>query len=272
MPRRQQALPAGTRILANSTHLTLPFIEAAQAQKHVTHNAALLRLDAVVMLSVLDRDLDTPPGSPAEGARYLVASSALGAWAGQDGKVAAWQDGAWSFHAPREGWICWIADEDILLVFNGASWTGGATQNAARLGVNTTADATNRLAVASGAVLFTHDGDSVQLKLNRDASADAASILFQTAWSGRAEIGCLGNDDFVFKTSPDGSAFNTGLTLVTAASGVPRLPSFTVATLPGAATAGAGALVFASDAAGGAIPAFSDGTDWLRTDTRAVVS
>jgi hypothetical protein len=222
--------------MANSTLLALPFIEAAQAQKHVTHNAALLRLDAVVMLSVLDRDLATPPGAPAEGARYLVAASALGAWAGHDGKIAAWQDGAWAFYTAGEGWTCWIADEDVLLVFNGASWTGAATQNAARLGVNTTADATNRLAVASGAVLFTHAGDSVQLKLNRDASADAGSILFQTAWSGRAEIGCLGTDDFVFKTSPDGSAFDTALTLVTAAGGVPRLPSFTVAGLPSAAS------------------------------------
>jgi hypothetical protein len=258
--------------MANSTHLSLPFIEAAQAQKHVTHNAALSRLDTVVMLSVLDRDLDTPPGAPAEGARYLVAASALGAWSGQDGRIAAWQDGAWSFHTPREGWLCWIADEDILVVFNGAGWTGAATQNAARLGVNTTADATNRLAVASSAVLFSHAGDDVRLKLNRDSSADAASLLFQTAWSGRAEIGCLGTDDFVFKTSPDGAAFSTGLTLVTAANGVPRLPSFTVAALPGAATAGAGALAFVSDASGGAVPAFSDGTDWRRADTSAVVS
>jgi hypothetical protein len=258
--------------LANSTNLSLPFIEAAQAQKHVTHNAALLRLDAVVMLSVLDRDLDTPPASPAEGARYLVAASALGAWSGQDGKIAAWQDGTWSFHAPREGWTCWIADEDLLLVFNGASWIGAATQNAARIGINATADTANRLAVASGAVLFTHAGDSILVKLNRDTSGDAASILFQTAWSGRAEIGCLGDDDLVFKTSPDGAGFNTGLTLVTAASGVPRLPSFTVAGLPSAATAGAGALTFVSDATGGAVFAFSDGTDWRRADTSAVVS
>jgi hypothetical protein len=258
--------------LANSTNLSLPFIEAAQAQKHVTHNAALSRLDAVVMLSVLDRDLDTPPALPAEGARYLVAASALGAWSGQDGKIAAWQDGAWAFHTPRDGWTCWIADEDILLVSDGASWIGAATQNAARIGINTTADTTNRLAVASGAVLFTHAGDSVQVKLNRDASGDAASILFQTAWSGRAEIGCVGNDDLVFKTSLDGSAFDTGLTLVAGASGVPRLPSFTVAGLPSAATAGAGALIFASDATGGAVPVFSDGADWRRADTSAVVT
>ncbi len=166
--------------MANSANLAMPFIEAAQAQKHVTHNAALQLLDAVVMLSVLDRDLATPPGSPADGDRYLVAASATAAWSGKDGKIAAWQDGAWAFHTPREGWFAWIADEDIVQVFNGASWVGGATQNAALLGINTTADATNKLAVASGAVLFNHAGSGVQVKLNKSASGETAGFLFQT--------------------------------------------------------------------------------------------
>lgn len=50
------------------------------------------------------------------------------------------------------------------------------------------------------------------------------------------------------------------------------LDVFTVATLPSAATAGAGALVFVSDEVGGATVAFSDGTDWRRVQDRAVVS
>ncbi|HEY7644588.1 MAG TPA: DUF2793 domain-containing protein [Hyphomicrobiales bacterium] len=258
--------------MANSTHLNMPFIEAAQAQKHVTHNAALAALDAVVMLSVLDRTLAAPPGSPGEGDRYLVASSATGDWSGQDGKVAAWQDGAWAFYAPQEGWIAWIASEGIALICDGTGWTGCATQNAAFVGVNTAASTTNRLAVASGAVLFTHAGAGVQVKLNRNGGGDNASLLFQSAYSGRAEIGCLGNDDFVFKTSPDGSSFSAGLTLVSAANGVPRIPSVTVAGLPSASDAGAGALVFVSDAGGGAVLAFSDGSDWRRSDTSAIVS
>ena len=258
--------------MSDTTHLAMPFIEAAQAQKHVTHNEALLILDAIVMLSVLDRDLATPPATPADGDRYLIAASATGAWSGHDGKIAARQDGAWTFHTPKEGWFVWIADEDILLIFNGASWTGAATQNALRLGVNTTADDTNRLTVASSAILFNHAGSGVQVKVNRNSAGDTASFLFQTGFSGRAEIGCLGNDDFVFKTSADGAAFSTGLTLVSAASGVPRIPSFTVTGLPGAGAAGAGALGFVSDASGGAVLAFSDGSVWRRCDDRAEVA
>lgn len=252
--------------MANSTNLTMPLLEAAQAQKHVTHNAALQLLDAVVMLSVLDRDLATPPVTPSGGDRYLIAASASGFWVGQEGKIAVWQDGAWAFYTPREGWLIWIADEDIFLIFNGASWTGSATQNAQLLGINTTADSTNKLAVASSAVLFNHAGASVQVKLNKNTTGDNASFLFQTGFSGRAEIGCVGNDDFVFKTSTDGSSFSTGLTLVTAADGVPRIPSFSVAGLPSASSAGAGAIAYASDASGGAVLAYSNGSVWKRND------
>lgn len=258
--------------MATSPLLAMPFLEAAQAQKHITHNEALGILDAVVQLSVLDRDLAVPPASAAEGGRYLVANSPMGAWAGQAGKIASFQDGAWTFHAPREGWRIWIADEDILLIFDGSSWTGAATQNAALLGVNTTADAVNRLAVASGAVLFNHAGAGVQVKLNKNADGDTASFLFQRGFSGRFEIGLIGDNDFAFKTSADGSTFDTGLRLVAGAGGVPRVPGFTVAGLPSAAVAGAGAIAFVTNEAAGAVLAFSDGSDWRRATDRAVVS
>ncbi|KAB2846219.1 MAG: DUF2793 domain-containing protein, partial [Hyphomicrobiaceae bacterium] len=57
-------------------NLSLPYIIAAQAQKHVTHNEALRTLDAVVQLSVLDKDLSAPPVSPLDGDRYIVAAGA----------------------------------------------------------------------------------------------------------------------------------------------------------------------------------------------------
>jgi uncharacterized protein DUF2793/endosialidase-like protein len=107
-------------------NLSLPFIAAAQAQKHVTHNEALRALDAVVQLMVLDKDLAAPPGSPTDGARYIVAASPTGAWAGQPDRIAAWQDGAWAFYVPHEGWLAWVADEDALYAWSGTAWTSAA--------------------------------------------------------------------------------------------------------------------------------------------------
>jgi len=105
-----------------STHLGLPYLLAAQAQKHVTHNEALRLLDAMVQLSVLDRTRTTPPPSPADGDRHLVASGATGVWAGWDLNVAFWVDGVWMRLVPRPGWLVWIAAEQVFVVWNGSAW------------------------------------------------------------------------------------------------------------------------------------------------------
>src|SRR5689334_3345145 len=140
--------------MSDTPNLGLAFLEAAQAQKHVTVNEALRRLDALVQLAILDRDLAAPPAAPADGARYLVAAGASGAWSGASGKIAAFQDGAWSFLQPRPGWILFVLDEGKALVRAASAWIDlpGASQNLPMLGILTTADQVNRLAVkANGA-------------------------------------------------------------------------------------------------------------------------
>lgn len=203
----------------DDTHqLKLPYIIAAQAQKHVTHNEALRALDAIVQLSVLDRDLTASPAAPDEGDRYIVAATASGAWSGQENRIAAWQDGAWAFYVANEGWLVWVSDEDTLAVWSNGSWVdvaaGTASLNPTPLvGVNATADTTNRLAVSSPATLFNHAGSGHQQKINKNAVGDTASQLYQTNFSGRAEIGLTGDDDFHFKVSPDGTTFQEALTI-----------------------------------------------------------
>jgi len=188
--------------------LGLPLLEAAQAQKHVTHNEALLLIDASAQLSVINRTTAAPPVTPAEGDRYLIAAGATGAWAGRSGEIASFESAVWRFAAPREGWRLWVQDEDVFLIFNGALWrTIDILQNMALLGVNTTADTGNRLAVSSPAVLFNHAGADHRLKINKQAAGDTASLLYQTNFSGRTEMGLAGDDDFHVKVSPDGSSW-----------------------------------------------------------------
>lgn len=255
-------------------NLALPYLMAAQAQKHVTHNEALRNLDALVQLSVLDRDLAAPPAVPAEGARYIVAASATGAFTGHESHIAAYQDGAWAFYIPREGWLAWIADEDKLAGFDGTAWTlvAPAVLNPVPfVGVNATADATNRLSINSAATLFNHNGAGHQQKINKAGVAQTASQLYQTAFSGRAEIGLTGDDDFHFKVSSNGSTWFDAL-VIPAQTGTPRVRSVLKSALPSAFAAGAGALVHVSDEAGGAVLAFSDGSNWRRVTDRAIVS
>jgi hypothetical protein len=202
-----------------TTHLGLPYLAPAQAQKHVTHNQALGRLDALVQLAVLDSDRTAPPSSPAEGDRHIVAAGAAGAWDGRDGMVAAFIDGAWTFFEPAPGWLAYDVAAAIVLLRGAGDWAalGGALGAASRFGVNTDADDTNRLAVRSNAALFTDldaaDGGSGDMRLivNKETDADTASFLFQSGFSGRAEIGLAGDADFVFKVSPDGTTWNEAI-------------------------------------------------------------
>ena len=193
--------------------LSLPMILPAQAQKHVTHNEALRLLDIIVQLAVLDRTRSAAPATPAEGDRHLVAAGATGDWAGQSGKIAAFWGGIWVFLDPRPGWQVRVLAEDTTLVFANATWSPAFTtpETLPRLGIATSPDTTNRLAVASDATLFSHAGQGHQLKLNKASPADTASLLFQSNWSGHAELGLAGSDDFALKVSADGLSFHTAL-------------------------------------------------------------
>lgn len=108
--------------MADTTNLRLPLMASNQAQKHVTYNEAMTMLDVLTMLSVIDRDLTAPPGSPSDGDVYIPASGATGAWSGKDLNVTAYIDGVWRFYPPEEGWTAWIQDENALKVWNGSSW------------------------------------------------------------------------------------------------------------------------------------------------------
>ena len=370
-----------------TTHLLLPYILASQAQKHVTHNEALRLLDAMVQLSVLDRTRTTPPANPVDGDRHIVASGATGLWSSWDLNVAFWVDGVWMRLVPRPGWLAWIADEAVFVVWNGSTWdpvgepvdvsdavfslvndadptkkalfslsgistgttrtftlpntsselailagtqiftgnktfsgtltvsgtitvsaasasigtatttatygmgTGGTTTGVTKtlnLGtggaagsttvvnigpaaagaggttvVNTptvtfanavtqvgmpqanltayllglggaTADSYNRVSVNTPALLFNNAGAGIEATVNKAAPANDAAFAFKTGFSARALIGLLGNDDFSFKVSPDGSAFFEALK-IDRSNGQVELPQPTI--LPGLSAA-----------------------------------
>ncbi|WP_333828560.1 peptidase G2 autoproteolytic cleavage domain-containing protein [Pararhodobacter sp.] len=197
-----------------SPRLNLPFIQQAQAQKHVTHNEAIERLDLLVQLVVEAFDASTPPALPEEGQIWALGAAPSGAWAGQGNHLAAWAGGGWLFLTPAEGWLATSAGE--LRLWNGAEWVAPLAsdmQNLPGVGVNTNHDSINRLAVCAPATLLTHEGAGHQMKINKATAGDTASLLFQTDWSGRAELGTAGDDDFAVKVSADGSSWHTGLTL-----------------------------------------------------------
>jgi hypothetical protein len=196
-----------------SHNLALPYLKPNQAQKHVTHNEALRRLDVLVQLCVEGFSATTPPALPANGMVWALGAGASGAWAGHDNELAARIDDAWEFIPPKEGWRAYGRGNDQLRVWDGSAWVQGTmnTQNLSGVGINTSSDTTNRLSVSAPATLLNHAGTDHQLQLNKAAAGDTATLLVQSGWAGRAEMGLAGADDFSIKVSGDGSAWTTGL-------------------------------------------------------------
>ncbi|MET3927230.1 DUF2793 domain-containing protein [Devosia sp. 2618] len=199
----------------HTPRLTLPFIMPSQAQKHVTHNQAIQTLDALVQPVVENRTITTPPTTPLEGEAYLVPSGATGAWSGHTNEIAAYQSGAWSYLDPAEGWQVYVKANKTHYVFDTGAWVPVASLGAGlvRLGINTTADTTNRLAVAAAATLLNHAGNGHQVKINKATVSDTASLLYQSNFSGRAEMGLAGDDNWRLKVSADGTAWINALTV-----------------------------------------------------------
>ena len=208
--------------MSDTSRLGLPRIDAAQSQKHVTHNEALDRLDALLHLSVAARNLVTPPANPGEGWQGLVGSAPTGAFAGHALQVASWNDGAWDFYPPRKGWRAYVESDAALFIFDGIDWVRlrveiSEAQNLRFLGVGTAADSQNPVSFKANALLFAPvpvgqggTGD-VRIALNREQASNTVSQLYQSNWSGRVETGLMGDDKYRIKVSADGSAWKEAL-------------------------------------------------------------
>jgi hypothetical protein len=218
--------------MPTTLRLALPFLAAGQAQKHVTHNDALMDLDALVQLRVAARNMLSPPPAPAEGGIWLLGASPLGDWAGQGGHLAERRDSGWVFHVPRSGWVAWVEDEQVLLIYDGSAWRGvldgGAPALLTRFGLGTTPDAANPFAAKLNKALWTARGSGeggdggLRITLNKEAAGGVLSLLFQSGYSGRAEIGLVGDNDLQFRVSADGTVWQEGLR-IDGATGALRL-------------------------------------------------
>ena len=212
--------------MSASANLALPFIEGDELLPDVTLNETLRLIDTLVQLAIVDRDLNAPPGAPAEGQRWIVKASPspTGAWAGHGNHIAAWQDGDWVFCAPKVGWFAYVIDEGALIAWNGSAWIAAlamlaSLQNLSLLGLGTTADSTNPFSAKLNNALWVartvaEGGDgNLRYKMSKESAAKTLSLLFQDNFSGRAEVGLTGDDDFHFKVSADGSSWLDAITI-----------------------------------------------------------
>ena len=143
--------------MSDTEQLNLPLLSASQAQKHVTVNEALTRLDGMVQLRLQSITDTIPPAIFNDGDCYGVPAASTGAWAGQDGSVAIAVNGGWDFITPRVGFQAYVIDAAAVAIFDGADWrVGGLSFTPNRAGLNI-ASAEIDLPVTAGPSLTTAD-------------------------------------------------------------------------------------------------------------------
>ena len=199
-----------------SPKLLLPYLLPNQAQKHVTVNESLQRLDSLVQLSVVSSEVTSEPPAPEEGDCYILPNGATGSnWTGSPvGAIAVYMDAYWRIIPAQEGWRAYDASTSKLLVHTETGWQNLTPDQAPEFGVNTTADPVNRLAVKSDAELLSHDdvtpgsGDARKI-INKAATNKTASLILQENYAAKAEIGLTGDNNLNLKVH-DGNHWHTG--------------------------------------------------------------
>ena len=103
---------------------SLPNLYVGQAQKELTHNESLARIDALLH-PVAEAKLAAPPvglTDTSDGQCWLIDSAATGAWAGLTGQLARWSGGSWRYIMPVAGMTIWLASEGKRIFYIAGAW------------------------------------------------------------------------------------------------------------------------------------------------------
>lgn len=100
----------------------LPLLQASQAQKHVTVNEAIARLDALAQLRLESLTQTNPPATATDGLCYWVPTGATADWQGVENKIAVFSNGGWVFLGVKDGWRAWVVDLASEMQFAGGTW------------------------------------------------------------------------------------------------------------------------------------------------------
>ena len=112
--------------MTDTARMSLPLLAPAQAQKHVTVNEALARIDGLNNPVLVSATLATPPAAAPDGALYAVPPGAVNEWAGQQGMLALRMNGGWIVAPTQRGWRAFIEDEGVSAIWDGEAWRRGA--------------------------------------------------------------------------------------------------------------------------------------------------
>lgn len=101
--------------------LGLPYIITSQAQKEVTHNEALNRLDIFITPIVKDI-VNSPPSNPQEGELVIIGKQPSGGFTNHMHALAQYKGGGWLFYAPFKWMDAVVESIESKMVYDGTGW------------------------------------------------------------------------------------------------------------------------------------------------------
>ncbi|HJV41263.1 DUF2793 domain-containing protein [Caulobacter sp.] len=172
--------------------LGLPYVVAAQAQKHIPINESLARLDGLVQLAVESRVVGLQPASPVAGGVWILPAGASGAaWTGQAvGTLMRFEAGAWEALTPAEGVLAWVKDENQMVAFDGVAWTPLSATFRSLTAAASPNLANTRLEILEQEVTVTGASTATSIVIPNRAIVLAVSTRTTAAITGAASYNC----------------------------------------------------------------------------------
>jgi len=141
--------------------------------------------------------LNTPPGSPSVGDRYIIGAAPTGDWAGKANQIA-WRDAAqWLYDVPVNGWRAYVTAEGKDNLFNGTSWVASDLGEWMQRNSSSTTNKIPQWNDANGNKL--KDGLTPVTSVRASGSADDASIATEKAVRDAINAVLGANDAMVYK-------------------------------------------------------------------------
>ena len=122
--------------MPHSPNFAFPLLYSAQAQKEITHNEALVLIDALLPGTVVAQADDPGDFTPLAGEAWIIGNTPLSAWEGHPGEIAVYTEGGWRFARPVAGIRLLDRTANLVRRYDGSAWvashaitepSGGAT-------------------------------------------------------------------------------------------------------------------------------------------------
>ncbi len=111
----------------NSARHNLPLLAVAQAQKEITHNEALTRIDSLLNPVIVGFATEPPPLTESDAGKcWVVGADATAEWAGNEGCLANWTGFGWRFQRPVAGMQIWLKSENAYRIWTEDVWLPAA--------------------------------------------------------------------------------------------------------------------------------------------------